>query len=230
MPGYIWDPVVRIVPRNGTDIVYWFADELTDVKGATKIALRYVEEFENHEDVNRSLRPIVFGLRPEVDITCVILSMEDQRFLADIESALLLPRDYDVFLSLDGGVVERQVVLAKAIDFEPIRGKTVIGASFTLSLKCVDLIDQRPAMITDPGVGVEKLIDPSVEMWVGGVPTHWTHSSASITVTQETVAVRNPGGNSARVLRLNAGFISFQPWLVFPQMSGTGNLLKRSCW
>jgi len=165
MSGYKWDPVFRVVPRNGGESVYWLTDNLTDVKSHTKITLRYVESKNIREDINRSLRPVVYGLRPEVEIECVILSMADQQFLAGIESALLLPNHYNVYFSLDGGCVEREVVLSEVSNLDPIRGKTVIGSTFKIAVRCVDLIPRKPTMMADPGNGVEKLLNGGFESW-----------------------------------------------------------------
>ena len=165
MSGYKWDPVFRVVPRNGGESVYWLTDNLTDVKSHTKITLRYVESKNIREDINRSLRPVVYGLRPEVEIECVILSMADQQFLAGIESALLLPNHYNVYFSLDGGCVEREVVLSEVSNLDPIRGKTVIGSTFKIAVRCVDLIPRKPTMMADPRNGVEKLLNGGFESW-----------------------------------------------------------------
>jgi len=205
MSGYKWDPVFRVVPVNGSETVYWLADRLTDCGGHNRIVLRYVESQNIREDINRSLRPVVFGLRPEVEIECQIFSMADQFFLAEIESALLQPRDYAVYLSLDGGVVERQVVLSRVSNPEPLAGKTIVGAVFRLGLRCVDLIATKPAMMTDPGTGEELTQNGGFEGWTGGVPDGWNGSSGVGTVAQETTII-NPGGSvsSAKVTRSDA--------------------------
>src|SRR4029077_16298296 len=98
----------------------WLADRLTDMGGHTRLTLRYPEDKIDRVDVNRSLRPVSFGVRPEVSIECQIFSMADQIFLAEIESALLQPTRYAVFLSLDGGVRERQVVLSAGSEPTPL--------------------------------------------------------------------------------------------------------------
>ena len=150
MSGYKWDPVIRVVYFNGGEAVYWFSDRLTDLGQHTKVELSYPEVQEIVEDLNRSLRPVIYGVRPEVSIFVHILSMADQMFLAEIETALLSPELCSVYLSLDGGVVDREVVIAAPVPMDPIRGKTYIGATFTLSLRCKDVITQKPSMATPP--------------------------------------------------------------------------------
>ena len=200
MSGYRWDPVFRVAPINGAETIYWLSDRLTDVGGHTRIGLRYPESMNVREDINRSLRPVVYGIRPEVEISCVILSMADHLFLAEIESALLQPHSHHVYLSLDGGVVEREVVLASVSNAEPLRGKTILGATFSLRVRCVDLIGRKPAMMTDPGIGEEFVRNGGFEEWSGSVPLGWTGSGGVGTVAQESTII-NSGLSSAKVTR-----------------------------
>ena len=217
MSGYRWDPVFRVVPRNGGETIYWLTDRLTDVGSHTKITLRYVESMNIREDINRSLRPVVNGLRPEVEIECLITTMEDQTFLKEIEDALLLPNHYNVFLSLDGGCVEREVVLANVSNAEPIRGKTVIGATFKLAVRCVDLIPRKPAMMVDPGVGREHVHNGRFDDWSSATqPVGWVVSLAgSNTWNRDTAVYRSSLASirgdcvaSASSFQLTAGTIS----------------------
>lgn len=210
MSGYKWDPVFRVVPKNGPETIYWLTDRLTDIGSHTKIVLRYVEAMKTREDINRSLRPVMFGLRPEVEIECVILSMADQSFLAEIESALLDPMTYNVFLSLDGGVVEREVVLSNVSNAEPLSGKTVIGATFRLSVRCVDLIQRKPVMMTDPGNGVEKLANGGLEDWAdASTPRGWQNNGSGTNVQEATIV--DDGAFSAKVTKtaIDATYFAF---------------------
>jgi len=213
MSGYKRDIVMRLVPKNGGETVYWFEDQLTDAGGHTRCTVRYPETMTMREDINRNLRPVIFGVRPEVDIECQIATMADQAFLAGIEDALLRPREYQVFLSLDGGVVEREVVLASGSMPDPLRGKTYVGARFQLSLRCKSMIDRKPVMTTDPLTGAEFLADGSVEAWSGGAPVTWSGTSGVGTVAQETTIIASDGGlSSAKVTRSDSGtFFQFAP-------------------
>ena len=211
MSGYKWDPVWRIVPRNGGETVYWMSDELTDCKGHNKITLQYAESMNIREDINRSLRPVVHGVRPEVEIECQIFTMDDQAFLANIESALLLPNHYNVFLSLDGGVTEREVVIKGVSNPTAIRGKTVLGATFTIAVRCVDLIPRRPAMMTDPLTGGELIGNGGFEDWNTGVPVGWSGSSGVGTIAQNT-ANPNTGLSCVQITRSDGStYFQFNP-------------------
>ena len=67
------------------------------------------------------------------------------------------PNDCAVYLSLDGGYVERQVVLVKGSSPEPLKGKTILGATFTLEVACKSLLAEKPVMFP-PTLVVEELI------------------------------------------------------------------------
>lgn len=228
--GYLWDPVVRITPKNGADIVYWFSDQLTDFGGHTRISVRYPEVKRDREDINRTLRPVMFGIRPEVDIECAIMTLADQAFLSNIESALLSPADYDVYLSLDGGVTERAVVLNRMSQPAPIGGKTVVGAYFTLQVRCKDLISQKPAMMTDPGVGAELTENGNLDSWASSTNANaWTEVvSGACTVTEETSDVHTAGGNAAILNRVDGGSLWMQETL--PQSLKLGAWYHVSCY
>jgi len=205
MSGYKRDIVMRIVPRNGTEAVYWFEDQLTDAGGHTRCAVRYPETMTVREDINRNLRPVVFGVRPEVDIECQIATMADQAFLSGIEDALLRPREYSVFLSLDGGVVEREVVLASGTMPDPLRGKTYVGARFQLSLRCKSLVQRKPVMMTDPGTGAELILNGGFEEWQSLIiAMGWSPANANIQIDQGTGANKQTGTYSAKVTKLTS--------------------------
>lgn len=200
MTGYKYDVVFRVSAKNGGDAFYWLSDRLTDVGGPLKVAVSYPESKVVREDINRTLRPVVYGVRPEVEITCLILTMSDQLFLSEIEDALLRPSDFSVFISLDGGCVEREVVIDKVSTAEPLQGKTVLGATFKLSLTCVDLIPSRPALMTDPNVGAEVLANGDMETWQSSTAIQpWTQLlGGGNTITQDGSIFAN-GAYSARL-------------------------------
>jgi len=205
MSGYRWDPVFRVSPVNGSDTYYWLADRLTDLGSHTRIGLTYVESMNVREDVNRSLRPAVFGLRPEVTIECTILSMADQQFLGEIEDALLRPGAYAVFLSLDGGVIYRRVILASVSNASPLAGKVYVGASFVLGLRCVDLIPSKPKMLVDPLIGSELVQDGGMEEWETAAQLKsWTTTTGVLTIAQEATIIRS-GTFSTKATRSDSG-------------------------
>lgn len=226
MSGYTRDVVIRISPKNGSDIIRWFEDELTDVGRHTLVELTYPEESERFKDINRSVRSRVFGFRPTVTITVEIMSMADQAFLADVESALADETSFDVFLSLDGGVVERQVRLRRGGVEKPFRGKVFAGSTFTLDLEAVDLIPTKPSILSPPPIGREFLSDPSIELWSGGQPVCWSGTASNggetITVFQETVLLYD-GSNAARLTR--SGGSQYLQFAAIP-MSG----FRRNAW
>lgn len=164
MTGYKWDPVWRFVPQNGRSSVLVQASAFTDLGGHVKADVKYKLDSEDRDDVNRVLRPLNFGFRPEVRFSYSIFTMEDQANLATIANALIDPA-IDVYLSMDGRVTERRVVLVDAPSPKAVRNKTVIGADFELSVRCADLLDVLPNMATDPGYSKEFARNGDFELW-----------------------------------------------------------------
>lgn len=224
MSGYKRDIVMRIVPNNGAESIHWFNDRLTDLGGHVRVgAPVYTRTMRIIEDLNRVRRQRIYARHVSVQIEILIATMADQWFLQEIESALEDPDNYSVFLSLDGGVTEREVFSPDETGMapSPIRGKTVVGATFVLSLASKEPIGPRGPMMTDPGTGAELLQNGAMEQWVAGSPQGWTSSAAGGTITQESTIVHTAGGSALR-LEINAsGFVGcFQ----------SGIVLKRNAW
>ena len=145
MSGFEWHPLVRMTPDNGAAEVFDLRTLLTDASGPVRHTLRYKDEGSVKEDVNLNLRKIDRGLRPEVTLRCDIATMADHATLATITNRLIRS-DWTVELSLDNGTTYREVQLLRVPSPRPFRGKTVAGATFDLSLRCVETIDELPAM------------------------------------------------------------------------------------
>jgi hypothetical protein len=211
LSGYKRDIVMRVVPVNGAETVYWFEDRLTDVAGHTRCTVTYPRTMQMREDINRAMRPVVYAKRAQIQIETIIWTMADHWFLQEIAEALDDPAYYSVFLSLDGGVVEREVVWldANGIPPMPIRGKTVVGATFTLSLQTKYPVDRRGPMMTDPTTGMEFLPDGGMEAWTSGTTLQaWTFS---MTLAQEATIIAG-GTYSAKCTRTDSGTsANFQP-------------------
>jgi hypothetical protein len=221
MPGYKRDIVMRVVPVNGAETIHWFADRLTDLGVHVRCGVTYPRSMRMREDINRVLRPVVYAKRAMVEIEVLIVSMADHWFMEEIAEALDDPANYSVFLSIDGGVVEREVVWGgeSGIAPQPIRGKTVVGATFMLSLQTKAPIGPRGPMMTDPGFGTEMLQDGGMEEWTSPTALKaWTWT-APATLDQESTIVaqgsfsakctRDDGGSS-RVFQTTTGVLTFR--------------------
>jgi hypothetical protein len=198
---------MRIVPANGAETVHWFNDRLTDVGSHIRCTLRYPRDVTMLEDLNRDLHPIVRSKRAQIEIHVLIVSMADQWFLQEIDEALGDRQGYSVFLSLDGGVVYRQVVRpgGDGMSPQPIRNKTCVGATFTLSLQTKSTIGRLGPMMTDPGIGAELLQNGGFEQWSGaGDAQGWAEVTTGGTVTQETTIVHTVGGSALKLDRTGA--------------------------
>ena len=143
MPGYEWKTQVRIVPQNGLEETIVFATAFSDAGGPVRVDLRYEEVIVEREDVNRVLRPLRLGFRVSPDFTFDIVTTVDQANLAKIANRLMSP-DFNLFLSLDAGVVEREIEMTRAPSPDPLGGKTANGARFRLGTECIELIDEIP--------------------------------------------------------------------------------------
>jgi hypothetical protein len=207
MPGYKRDIVMRIVPENGAESVHWFTDRLTDLGAHVSCTPGYPIEARTRRDLNRVLRRRVYARRATAQIDVLIATMADQWFLQEIEEALD-GKGYSVFLSLDGGVVEREVIRNgdTGLAPNPLKGKTVVGATFSLSLITNGDIGRRGPMMTDPGVGQELVQDGGLEAW----PTQSWEAVPTLVMTQETTIVSG-GVSSAKVARVDAAFNDFRP-------------------
>ena len=216
MSGYKRDIVIRVVPMNGAESFHWFADRLTDIGGHVRCTPSYTRQMRMREDLNRIKRPVVFARRVAVSIEVFIATMADQWFLQEIEEALDDTQKYSVFLSLDGGVVEREIVWGddQGMSPMPLRGKTIAGATFTLNVQTKEPILPRGPMMTDPGFGMEYVENPGLEEWVGGQPTGWggdaSNGGETLTITQETTII-SEGASSAKLVRsAGAQYLEFK--------------------
>lgn len=163
MAGYKWHPWIKMVPYDGATETIDLTVDLTDLGGPTQHTVSYSPQFDSAEDVNRALRPVMFGYRPTVSMRMLVFTMSDQEQLQKILNWLMDPslqavNDYDagVFLSLDDEQTYRRVVLDSYTGPNPIAGKTCIGSEFVLGLRCVDLISEVPFMDPDTGTSVAR--------------------------------------------------------------------------
>lgn len=120
------------------------ASAFTDANGQNKSTFDHTPEIDERMDINRSLRTVVYGMRPEAELTFDIVTMSDQAALARIVNALRRPEDVTVYLSGDGGSTEHAVVLNKYHGPSPLGGKPSIGGRYVLSVKGRELVTEIP--------------------------------------------------------------------------------------
>lgn len=203
--GYRWDPVVRIVPRNGSERVIVFADAFTDLGGHEKADVRYVPDITQRRDVNRVERPRRFGVRPEVRFDLAIMTMADQHSLAEILDALMDPL-VDVQLAMDS-VTFRSVVLTSEDGPDALAGKPFIGARFRLGVKCAELIQERPRMgeTTNP-YERERVQNGGMEQWGGaGDALAWSETATGGSIIAQDTVDFVEGASSVKLTRAGGG-------------------------
>ncbi|UCC72904.1 MAG: hypothetical protein JSV86_21585 [Gemmatimonadota bacterium] len=161
--GYVWHPWIKMIPYDGATETVDLTSMLSDLSAPQATDLRYDPEVDSVTDVNLDLRPLMFGYRPVVTFRMLIFTIADHEQYAEIlgwlmDYRLQMQNDYGagVFLSLDNEQTYRRVVLDNHTGPNAIRGKTTVGASFDLTLRCVDLIDEIPYLDPDGSTSVAR--------------------------------------------------------------------------
>jgi len=156
MAGYKWHPWIKMIPYDGATETLDLLVVFSDLSGPQSHDVSYLPEIDGADDINRAARPISFGFRPVVTLRMLVFTMSDHQNYSKILNWLADPRmgrenDFGagVFLSLDNEQTYRRVVMGSHGGPNSISGKTVVGAAFDLTLRCVDLIDEIPYMDPD---------------------------------------------------------------------------------
>lgn len=147
MAGYSWTPRFRLTPTDGAVETVALDTASMSHGGLLKTKISYRPEIEKREDVNRRKRPRQDGYRPEVTLRWFVGGdMADAALIVKVANALMRYGTV-VELSLDGGTVYREVVLAGDVRGpEAADSKTFAGAEYELRVECTDLIDEIPAV------------------------------------------------------------------------------------
>lgn len=198
MSGYLWSPRVRIVPTDGSAVTLWLPDVMPDARGPNYAQVRYLRQAGRGESVNRRLNYPIYGFRPDVQLEFDLFDMTEQHQLVKIANAAARD-DAKLMLSMDGGLVEREVKLK---DFQgpiPHAKKTFVGAHFELAFECCDLLTEIPEMMTDPGVGRELLPDGGMEQWTSATNLQvWGEGVATTGSWNQESTQKRSGSFSAR--------------------------------
>ncbi len=141
--GFRWWPVLRCVPDNGAEETIDLRAVLTDLGGPMKTDAKYSALQERRETINRRIVPAPFGFRAEIILTLDILTMADAANWTKIVNRCMSP-DWTVYLSMDGGVTERQVFLSRMDGPDPLGGKTHVGGRFLLGLTTAEVFPEMP--------------------------------------------------------------------------------------
>lgn len=190
--GYRWHPVVRLVPAYGDARTIDLTQAFTDASGPVETEAGHREEIRRRTDVNRRSRPQIYGFRPFANFSFDILTMEDHASLVDIVGCLS-EQDAKVYLSLDGGITEREVALRRYRGPRAIAGKQFVGGTYQLQIEAVDLIDRPAAMALDPEDGLMDIVrDGRIEDWASATDlTSWTETIVGGTVNRDSAEQRS---------------------------------------
>lgn len=144
--GYEIAPVVRIVPENGMPERLDLRALISDHGGQPfEVRPRYRLIQDNRTTINVSLRPYKRGFRPEVRMRFQVSTMAQDVVLTQIENACLDPR-VKVFLSLDAGQSEREVMLRNMTGPESMGGKSFIGQVVELHFVALHVTPTKPSL------------------------------------------------------------------------------------
>jgi len=152
MAGYLWRTWIRMTPQDGPsetlDLGFIFPGGFTASGVLTAAEPRYREVQDMRETIERRLRPLRFGFRPEVRLRFDIVETDpNAAVLAKIVRRLMDPY-WRVELSLDDGRTYREVVLREAPSPEPFGGKTVAGATHELRVIAKEAVRGFPDIRT----------------------------------------------------------------------------------
>lgn len=158
--GYSWRVVFRQTPQTGDEVVTDCQTAFTDVGGHTRMKLKYGLEQDRREDINHVARSLTYGYRLEASVQFMIFQMTEFSRLADVVSRLA-SEEWTTYFSLDGQATEQTVEITDYIGPEPLKGKTVIGASFEVAVRATDLVDAIP-LIVQPAVPIVPTVGISL--------------------------------------------------------------------
>lgn len=145
--GYEWIHRIRAVPLNGSARTYQLNQIFSDASGPTKTDVRYDVVKDSRYNVDRWADPLIHGWRVRVILTLEIVTMEEEHWLAEILNRLSDREEWTIYLSLNGGTTEREIVLRDFKGPTPLGGKTHAGAQFVLDVECVELITEKPDLM-----------------------------------------------------------------------------------
>src|SRR5947207_2743925 len=123
--GYAYSPRFRLSYDSGPDVIYDLTT-MTDAKGPVSIKVQYEQEKTSRQTPNRRTIERHFGWRPVCAMIFDLATMTDEAWIADVASAANRD-DADLYLSLDGGVTERQVTLESNYSRFPLGDKAPAG-------------------------------------------------------------------------------------------------------
>jgi hypothetical protein len=147
MSQYGWLPMVKFVPTDGIEEVL---DLIAVGLRPTKIEPTHEPDITGRIDSNRRSNAKFYGFRPACKMTFEVIDTSLVSYLHLITNRVPANDVWTVYLALDNGVTYRQIDPASKLLTGPvaIQGKTFAGATYTLDLMAVDLIDQVPGLGT----------------------------------------------------------------------------------
>jgi len=216
MSGFSYQMRFRAVPDVGAPVIYDLTT-LNPTQGPVSSLISYSPEKVSRPTPARRILEKRFGWRPNAALKFELSDLSEEQKLAEI-ATFLMRDDAHVYLSTDGGVNEREVVLDSDYVRDPLGGKTIAGVSVDLALRAVDLAPNVPAMNSTYGTPAERLLDGGFEQWLSATsPTQWTkdfQDAGLLSTLNRDAAAQRSGTYCARIDRLAAGYLDLHQTFV----------------
>jgi len=175
MPGYLWHPMFRQTPDNGSVQVTDMWTAISALNGPHKIGVRWNTDQDRFEDVNRVDRSFVNGFSQLVTMDMYVGGdMADQIYLARVANRLRYEgQGWSNEFTLNGGISWTGARIQDRIEPKAAGGKTQNGAIFQLGIKSGELLDEIPPMnevltelqTPDPGVTLLSALPTAGPEW-----------------------------------------------------------------
>lgn len=142
--AYAYQVRFRCTPDNGAEEIFSLS-AFTPTGGPVATMPSYEIEKVTRANPDRVINERRFGFRPTVRMKFDFPNLADEDTLVKIVNYTMRD-DAHVFLSLDGGATEREVVLDSAYDRAPLGGKVLAGVETSLAFRAVGLAPEIPAL------------------------------------------------------------------------------------
>lgn len=146
--GYAYSARFRVVPPDGPEVTYTFTG-FEPAGLPTFVEPQYAAEKMSRPTPGRKILERHFGFRPQVRFRFELIDVEDEAALAALVSSA--NKDgFQIYLSLDAGTTEREVLMDSAYPRLPLAGKTA-GWETEIAWIATDLIESVPSILTAGG-------------------------------------------------------------------------------
>ena len=170
--GYARYAHLRMVPLNGAEETVDMMTAFSDAGGPTQIDETFALDNERSADINRRMRSRAFGYRWNVQMRFVIANADDTYYINQFAERAARD-DWTLYLTVDAGATEHEVILRRFNGPTKLGGKTFVGAQYDMAWEGVELFDAPPALssATPADVASPTSSVPVTACAASGLPT-----------------------------------------------------------